>query len=203
VTVSIGVLIDPIALAIDLPWMIGDRPATHAEIRDDWQALKSRPELRTWVAKKQAPLTSIRLTQDASDALVRHRLQLNVDYVRKFLHNWDEAPADSQLATASLCWAVGAGLNKTRPSFVEAFNAGDWFTCRQHSHIDETNNPGVIGRNRDQELCWSNATVVTARRLDPSWLWWPNRTPPDADLHTLALKAIELGIARTTKPPES
>jgi GH24 family phage-related lysozyme (muramidase) len=190
VTTSIGVLIDPIHLALDLPWMIGDRPATHAEIRDDWQALKSRPELKSWTAKKQAGLTSIRLTQDASDALVRKRLDLNIAYVRKFLKSFDEAPSDAQLATASLCWAVGAGLDKTRPAFVAAFNASNWEACKAHSRIRETNNPGVVGRNRDQELCWDNVITAERRKLDPAWLWWPRSCPRETTLQEEAVKAV-------------
>lgn len=205
VTVSAGVLCDPIELAIDLPWMIGERAATHAEIRDDWQALKSRPELKSWTAKKQASLTSIRLTQDASDALVRKRLQANVAYVRKFLRNWDEAPSDAQLASASLFWAVGAGVDKTRPGLVSAFNAADWEGCKAHSRIRESNNPGVVGRNRDQELCWDNCITSAARGLDPSWLWWPNRCPKDSNLREEAVKAMGLvnDFAHDTEPPTS
>lgn len=190
ITSSIGVLLDPIHLALPLPWMIGDRRATEEEIRKDWNALKSRPELRTWTAKRQASLTSIRLTQDASDSLVRQRLNANVAYVRRFLHNWDDAPSDAQLAAASLFWAIGAGVDKTRPEFVKAFNAGDWLACKSHSRIREDNNPGVIGRNRDQELCWDNCLSVTERGLDPDWLWWPNRCPEDSTLREEAIKAL-------------
>jgi GH24 family phage-related lysozyme (muramidase) len=177
VTCSIGVLIDPIELAIDLPWRIGDRAATHVEIRNDWQALKSRAELKSWTAKKQAPLTSIRLTQEASDALVRKRLNANVAYIRKFL-KWDDAPADAQLGCASLCWAIGAGLNKTRPAFVAVFNAADWLACKQHAHIRDDNNPGVVGRNRDQECCFDNALTVAEHSLDPNILHWPATVLP-------------------------
>lgn len=173
ITCSIGVLIDPIELALGVDWRIGERVATEAEVRDDWHALKSRSELKSWTAKRQAPLTSIRLTQAGSDALVRKRLQANVAYIKKFLTAWDTAPADAQLAVASLCWAVGAGLNKTRPAFVAAFNDGNWLACKQHARIREDNNPGVVGRNRDQERCFDNALTVTENSLDPAVLHWP------------------------------
>lgn len=172
-TSSIGVLLDPIHLAIDLPWMIGDRRATRDEIREQWEALKARQDVKSWTAKRQASLTTIRLSQEASDALVRKRLDANIAYVRKFLHNWDSAPSDAQLAAASLFWAIGAGVNKTRPAFTAAFNAGDWLACKQHARIREDNNPGVVGRNRDQERCWDNAATVADHGLDPEVLHWP------------------------------
>jgi hypothetical protein len=44
VTVSVGCLIDPIELALRLDWRIGDRAATQAEVRDDWEAIKALGE---------------------------------------------------------------------------------------------------------------------------------------------------------------
>jgi GH24 family phage-related lysozyme (muramidase) len=177
VTTSVGVLIDPIELALRLDWRIGERAATQAEIRDDWQAIKALGAGNR-TAKSQAPLSSIRLSQSGSAALVRRRLGANVAYIRKFLPNWDDAPADAQLGTASLCWAIGAGLNKTRPDFVAAFNAGDWLACKQHAHIRDDNNPGVIDRNLQQERCFSNAAVVAEHNLDPAVLNWPATVIP-------------------------
>lgn len=183
VTSSVGVLLDPIELALRLDWRIDDRAATQAEIRDDWQAIKALGASGSRTAKSQAGLTSIRLTQSGSDALVRRRLEANVAYIRKFLHNWDDAPVDAQLGTASLCWAIGAGLDKTRPAFVAAFNAGDWLMCKQHARIRSDNNPGVVGRNRDQERCFDNATTVAEHQLDPSALHWPALVLPPVDVH--------------------
>jgi hypothetical protein len=175
------VLLDPIELALRLDWRIGERAATQAEIRDDWQAIKALGAGNR-TAKSQAPLSSIRLTQSGSDELVRRRLAANVVYIRKFLSNWGDAPADAQLGTASLCWAVGAGLGKARPAFVLAFNARDWLACKNHSRIRSDNNPGVIGRNRDQERCFDNAATVAAHGLDPTVLHWPAIVIPPVEI---------------------
>lgn len=180
-TCSVGVLLATLDSALRLKWQVGDRAATPAEIQKDWQTIKALgPGNRT--AKSQAPLTTIRLTQATSDALVRHRLAANIAYIRRFLLNWDEAPADAHLATASLCWAVGAGLDKTRPAFVAAFNARDWLACKVHSRIRSDNNPGVIGRNRDQERCFDNAATVEQHKLDPSVLHWPALVLPPVNV---------------------
>jgi hypothetical protein len=177
VTVSVGVLIDPIELALRLDWRIGERAATQVEVREDWQVIKALG-VGNRTAKSQAPLSSIRITQSGSDKLVRRRLEANVAYIRKFLTSWDTAPADAQLGTASLCWAIGAGLNKTRPEFVVAFNAADWLGCKAHAHIRDDDNPGVVGRNRDQERCFDNAAIVDQYGLDPAALNWPATVIP-------------------------
>src|SRR5689334_9275788 len=53
VTTAIGDLIDgsqsrladPASPALSLPWQVDGRKATEAEVRADWHAVKSRPEL--------------------------------------------------------------------------------------------------------------------------------------------------------------
>lgn len=181
-TTSIGVLVDPIERALPLAWMIDGRRATEAEIRRDWQAVKALKErgedLRKWTAKRQEPLTQIRLTLAASDELVRQRLRANVAYVRRHIPGWDRLPADAQLALASLMWAIGAGLERTRPKLVAAVNAGDWARAKAEAHIREDNNPGVRVRNDDQERCFDNAAVVDQHGLDPEVLHWPASVIP-------------------------
>jgi GH24 family phage-related lysozyme (muramidase) len=191
-TVSVGCLVDPFRLAANLPWVIGDRPATKREIHDDWHALKSRgSEVCKWVAHKQAPLTRIRLTDEGVDALLDSRIAANEAHLKtKLFRDWDSFTADHQLAIMSLCWAIGAGLNQTRPAFVAAVNRGDWLAAKSHAHIRETNNAGVVPRNRAQELLFDNGLTVIERKLDPSWLWWPNRCAADETLREASIKAL-------------
>lgn len=206
ISTGVGFLIDPIERALSMEWWIGDRRATAAEITDDWHALKERAmrmtdsEIHHWTARVQAPLTSIRLRQTSLDTLTIHKLRLNYDYVRTHLiPALDDAPADAQLAAMSLAWAVGAGFDKTDPprtEFVTAFNAQDWLAAMVHARLRETSNAGVIGRNRNQDLCFQNAQTVKDRGLDPAALWWPNTCPKEDTLRTLAVHALELGIAR-------
>jgi len=213
ITTAVGVLCDPVERCLTLDWRTGDQAATAAQVRDDFQTLKdmangmSDAEVRKWTAERQAPYTSIRLRAETIDALVTRRLLANVDYlVEHYFADFASWPADAQMGTLSLCWAVGAGLTLTNPprtGFVESAKAHNWAMAKVHARLRTSNNAGVIGRNTKQDLCFDNAALVDARRLDPSWLWWPNRTPESETLKTVALKALELGIARTTKPPQS
>lgn len=206
VTVAIGCLCDPLHRALTLPWKIEGRPATQEEIARDWQALKSRPNLAEWRADKQAVLTSIRLDDDDVTALVRRRLQANYDYLRTHLMpRIDSFPADAQLGILSVAWGIGAAFDRARPprpQLVLACNAEDWVAAKVHARLRESRNPGVVLRNRRQELCFDNAATIREHGLNPQWLWYPNRAR-DTDLKTLALKAVELGIARDSVPPKN
>lgn len=204
ITTAMGCLIDPFHLALALPWVIGERFATEAEIGDDWEMLKGRKsELSHWQASKQAPLTSIRLRAEAIEVLVQRRLAANVAHIEAHLMpGFKEFPADSQMGILSLAWAIGAGFDKAkppRPEFVAACNAGDWISAKVYAKLRESNNAGVVQRNRKQEICFDNAQTVRDRGLDPAALWWPNVCPKEDSLHTLAVRALELGIARDDK----
>ncbi len=215
VTTGRGFLVDPIDRALALEWWIGDRRATDREVIDDWHAIKDRAlkmtdqEIQHWTGRMQAPLTNIRLKSDYVDKLTIKKLRANFDYVEAHLiHGLSDAPADAQLACMSLAWAVGAGFDRTNPprtEFVAAFNASNWLTAGAHARLRESNNKGVIERNRRQDLCFQNAETVRARDLDPAALWWPNACPKEDTLRTLAVKAIALGIAKesiSAGPPD-
>ena len=201
VSTAVGIMIEPVELALKLSWMMGDRRATIEEVTHDWHEINSREEeLWNTRAPLQAKYTRVRLTEETIRAVVMDRLHANLAYVRRFFPLWDQWPSDAQLGTASLFWALGAGLDKTRPAFVRAANRGDWLLAKLHAHLNESGNAGVAPRNRKQELCFDNASTVATRGLDPVLLFWPNGAPREDDLHTTALKALELGIARDTNP---
>lgn len=211
ITTSTGILIDPIERAFKLEWWIGDRRATDEEVANDWNELKRRAlrmsdaDLKKWTARMQAPLTSIRLRQDYNDRLTLNRLRGNYAYVvEHLLPDLPNAPADAILGTMSLAWAVGAGFDRTTPprlAFIQAARAGEWLAAGAAARLREENNAGVIPRNVHQVLCFANAATVARRGLDRAALWWPNKCPVDDSLHTLAVKAVELGIAKTSMPP--
>lgn len=208
VTTGAGILIDPIDRALKLEWWIGSHRATDDEVREDWSEIKGRAramsdeDIHRWTASMQAPFTSIRLKSDYMDALTIRRVHLNFDYIIKHLiPGLVDAPADAQLGTMLLAWAVGAGFDKTtppRPEFVEACNAGDWLAAGAAARLREEGNRGVIPRNKHMMLCFSNAATVTARGLDPAALWWPNVCPKEDHLSTVAVKALELGLAKSS-----
>lgn len=211
ITTARGALIDPIERCLALEWWIGDRRATEAEVRNDWHVLKdlalqmSDSKLQHWTASEQAHLTSIRLNPEYIEALTMRQLRANYAYIEAHLMpGIGGFPADAQLGVMSLAWALGAGFDKANPprtEFVAACNAGNWIAAGAHARLRESGNAGVVVRNKQQDLCFSNAATVKARGLDPAALWWPNVCPKEDTLKTLAVKAMELGIAHPTQGP--
>lgn len=211
-TTSAGVLIDPLPRALSLEWWLGGRRATEQEVVNDWNAIKSRAlkltdeDLKKWPAKMQAPLTSVRLKSDYNERLIINRLRANYTYVvTHLLPDLPGAPADAIMATMSLAWGVGAAFDQTKPprlAFIEAMRKGEWLAAGAAARMREDNNRGVIPRNKHQDLMFSNAATVTRRGLEPKALWWPNKCPTEDSLKTLAIKALDLGIAKASLPPE-
>lgn len=212
VSAAQGILCDPLSLALKLEWHIGDRRATEVEVVNDWQAIKSRAlkmtdeQLQQWTAKRQAPLTSCRLKQDFIDSLTIKRLRGNFEYLKRHLiPNIGDAPADAQMGLMSTAWAIGAGFDQTKPPRLEliaAAKSGDWLAAGAAARLREAGNKGVVDRNKHQDRMFANAAVVVARGLDRDALWWPNKCPTEDSLKTLAIKALDLGIAKASVLPD-
>lgn len=176
VTVSVGCIIDPISLALGLPWWIGSRRATPEEIRRDWEAAKALGH-NNRRAVDQAALTSIRLTDEGVDALLWSRLNANAEWLRAHLFpGFPEFSADAQLGILSTAWALGCDFLHTkppRPELVATIAAGDWLGAKPLAHLTESGNAGVIDRNVQAARCFDNAATVAAHGLDGSVLHWP------------------------------
>jgi hypothetical protein len=193
VTCGVGNLVDPINEALKLPWKLGNGDALPSEIRADWEALKAEDHrrindkdpktvpLRQLHHKFAAPYTRVRLTDADINTLVISKLLANEAFMRKALYRWDEFPADAQLACCSMAWALGPGFPATFKNFAKAVNDLDWLAAKASCKIKSENNPGVVPRNRANELCLDNATTVAENGSDPAVLHWPNAAPRLAD----------------------
>jgi GH24 family phage-related lysozyme (muramidase) len=175
-TTGVGNLVDPIDAALALPWKLPDGSlASEAQIRADWERLKSDSErLKRLNHKHALELTTIRLTDEDIDALVRKRLaEHERDFVRTFTR-FDDMPADAQLGIHSLAWAVGSGFTQKFPTFTRAALAGNWRQAAAVAKIREEGNPGVVPRNKANRLCFENAAAVIESGADRTILHWPN-----------------------------
>jgi len=205
ITTAMGNLCEPIELALRLEWMIDGRRATIEEVVRDWKIMDERShELAHVYAPHQAPLTRVRLAPGAIEKIVFHQLDLNIAYMRDhFFPQWDDLPSDAHLALASEAWALGAGLDRRRPGLVRAVRRGDWAAAKREAHLDDAGNESLKKRNARHDLCFDNAATVTARKLDVALLFYPNRAPPEDDLEKVAVRALELSLARDSDPPKS
>lgn len=198
VTTGYGCLIDPVFLADDgvIPWKLTDGSlAPRDRIVADWHALKGRQDLARLHFKYAAAVTTIRLTeQDAAD-LLEHRATQTEQTLREYFPAWDSFPADGQLGLMSMAWACGGAFAKKFPRFAKDVNAGDWNAALAECSIDSVGNPGIVPRNAQDRLCFTNAFSVQARGLDPSTLHWPSAVPSAEQFDEDIRRAAQLALA--------
>jgi len=149
VTCGVGLLIDPVEMALALPWVrLSDgAPASAAEVREEWTRIKREPNLNRDGAGAARKLCALRLTPEGVRmatlaALERMLRSLVLDFA-----DWEEWPGDAQLAVLLLVWAVGTDLTRKWPRLTAALRARDWATAAAESKISEEGNPGVKPRN--------------------------------------------------------
>jgi hypothetical protein len=182
VTIAIGDLIDPVELALGLPFVHADgSPASHAEIAAAWHAVKSDPRGPHLGWRYTAQLTTIRLTDEGVSEVVARKLDQNEADLRRRFPDFEEWPADAQLATHSMAWACGSGFRF--PKLAAALLARDFETAARECHIDTDgpdhipntadDNNGVKPRNAANVILYENAAKVQAYHLDPSELIYP------------------------------
>ena len=198
VTVSVGCLVDPLSLALGLPWLhrADDSPATTAEISAVWDAIKvaDLPSRRLVPGDPPRQPCTLYLTPEACASLVTTRLRQNEVYLARRWSNWASWPADAQLGAHSCAWAAGA-LWRAPHFDAEAAtldfasiagpdgDANADFACRGDSWLCDspvgyqnasiTTNPGLRRRNLQNKLLFTNAARVLKAGTDPDVLHWP------------------------------
>jgi GH24 family phage-related lysozyme (muramidase) len=178
VTIGIGNLIDPVDVALQLPFVhkSDGSPASQDEIRNEWNTLKSQPDLAQKGFTACTPLTNLMLTDNSIAQLVTAKLNQFASTLKTTseFSNMDSWPADAQLGLLSMAWAMGPAFGASWPSFRAACAASDWSTAAANCQMNETGNPGLKPRNAADVLLFSNAAVVQANGLDFSVLHWPS-----------------------------
>lgn len=175
VTIAVGVLVDPLDLALDtldghMVRKLDGAPATRHEIAADWQAIKRHPDLARRGHRAAESVAWLRLTPEGLEAVTLAKLDaMLVQLARRFpqLPSW---PASAQLAVISLAWACGAGFRF--PKTERALLARDWTTAAEEAVIDATGNPGVVPRNEANRQLLLAAAHVEATGGDPAALRW-------------------------------
>lgn len=144
VTTGRGNLIDPVGLAVGLPWARNGAPADQSAIHAEWSKVKAMQAMANRGGGYFASVTSLRLSDQAVDDLTDTKAQqLYGQLQARFgLAAW---PEPAQLATLSMAWAMGAGFSF--PHWEAAVRAGDWATAADQCTISTAGNPGVVPRN--------------------------------------------------------
>lgn len=150
VTTGIGCLIDPVGAALGLPWQhqYENRPATESEIAAEWNLIKGRQDLAKFHYNYAGKLCSLQLTGEGVSQLATTRLGQNETLIKAKIPLWDNWPADAQLATMSMAWAMGAGFTKTFTNWLAAARAGNFEGCAADCEMRTAGNPGLVPRNK-------------------------------------------------------
>lgn len=162
VTVGLGCLIDPVSLALNLPWKHGNGDnATNAEVMAEWNRVKHDPTLPKAGYRAAAKITQLRLTDDGISRLAIDRLVRHEGWFKKTWPAWDTFPADAQLAIHSMGWAMGAGFTTKFPSFTKCVTAQDWVGAAKNCLMRTAGNPGLVPRNKRNVALFQAAAVTT------------------------------------------
>lgn len=173
VTIAVGVLVDPLELALDtlgghMVRASDGQPASRHEIAADWQAVKRHPDLARRGHRAAESVAWLRLTPEGLEAVTLGKLDAMVAALARRFPQLPSWPASAQLAVLSLAWACGAGFRFPRTE--RALLARDWATAAEEAVIDATGNPGVVPRNEANRELFLCASYSEACGLDPSVL---------------------------------
>ncbi|GAB3894262.1 lysozyme [Spirosoma agri] len=176
VTVGVGNLIDPISAALSLPFQYKNKPgittpgapAATNVIEAEWKLLKGKQELAKLHHRACAKLTNLELSEDAINKLIQKRLQQNESFLKRQIpfQNFDNWPADAQLAILSMAWAMGPGNLHKWTLFAGGCKRMDFDTAAENCRMREAGNPGVIPRNKANKHLFQNAAAVLAGEAD-------------------------------------
>lgn len=168
VTTAIGNALLTVGAAQMLPWQRPD--GTHAtadEIAVAYALVRARKDLALHGGGAFRKVTTLRLSNDAIDALVASKL---ADIEHELLPHFPgflRLPADAQMVVCSMSWAMGvAKLIAEFPICCAAINAEDFRVAAAECHMQELGQPRAFRlRNIADELLLKAAQAVVEQDL--------------------------------------
>jgi GH24 family phage-related lysozyme (muramidase) len=149
VTIGLGCLVDPQALATCLPMRHHDgRLASPKEIGMEWNRIKSDKTLAKKGHRAAAQMVTLHLAEADIDKLASNRLATFEKYLMVGFPEWETFPADAQLGICSMAWAMGPGFYRKFPNFTKACNERRWEDAAKNCLMRTTGNPGLVPRNK-------------------------------------------------------
>ncbi|MER5555844.1 peptidoglycan-binding domain-containing protein [Streptomyces sp. NPDC002793] len=154
-----------LALATELGWRdTSGTPATPDQVAADWDAVKSRLDLASQGHRAFEPLTALRLEDGEIDRHVFAKLDQMESFLvgRPEFADFGSWPANAQLATLSMCWALGPAFRF--PTLQGHVQARNWSGAADECHF--TPDEGTIRiRNKLDRSHFLLAGTVEERGL--------------------------------------
>jgi hypothetical protein len=168
VTTGLGDLIDPVSVALQLPWRhgVGGPLASQSEIIDAFNTVK-HSGMNAAGGGNQGHLTDLRLNDDGIQQVVAMKIRDNERTLSSRIRNWDSLPLEVQLVAHSMAWAMGANFNY--PKFLGYLNqtVPDFRAAARETYMPDNKeksldfppklNPGLRPRNIMNQLLLINA----------------------------------------------
>jgi len=163
VTTGIGNLIDPMSLAMNLPWKMGSMPATQAQIADEWTLVKSNTTLAKHGHLAAKGITKLRLDKEDVERLVSSVMARFYGILKHRFPDIDTWPADAQMATMSMAWACGPWFRFA--NLESALKSRNFTLASVSCQISTAGNPGVAPRNVMNIILYGSAAACEAGKL--------------------------------------
>lgn len=174
-TVGYGCLCDTLQSFEQVEW---DGKPSASQIVDGWHALKSMPKALHWKQYERA--TPLRMTQAGADKLLDLRAENFADYMQAhYLSEWDEWPADAQMACMLMSWACGPSYLSTFKNFLACVVKRDFIGAIACAKISTQGNAGIVPRNAQVALCLANAAAIDTPGYSTPALYWPGTVHDD------------------------
>lgn len=172
VTCAVGNLIDTPIEARQWRWLCPDgTDASAEEVTAEWRAVKSRQDMKSHGGGAFRKVTHLRLSREEIDRGVGEKLAHNDRYLTRRYAEYEDWPADAQLALHSLAWACGPAYSF--PNLDAACRRLDFEAAAGECRMDERGNPGLVPRNRANRVLFLNAARVVADGMNRDVLYWP------------------------------
>ncbi len=167
VTTGVGNLIDPVGIALNLPFLHKKTrsKATQQETKQEWDKVKGMQNLKKGGGGNFGQYTTLVLDDDAITNLIAQRLANNERVLKSknAFKNFDTWPADAQLALLSMSWAAGPNKFDNWKRFNAACINMDFDTAATESHMKEERQPKEFkNRNKLTNFLFKNAAAVIA-----------------------------------------
>ncbi len=187
VSTGFGLLLEPLALALGLPWRRADGSlASREEIVADWNNVKNHPHAARLGHRSVEKVARLRLDNDGLYQAFQGKLGGHDIYIRNRFPDFEEWPSDAQLGMHSMAWAAGAGAWDAGnpvgfPKMAAALRTRDFAEAAAESHMNEWDagvfNPGLVPRNKANRVLFRNA----AHAPDPAVLYYPRDLAAEPD----------------------
>jgi len=166
ITCALGNLIDPIELAMPLPWRgASGNLVVPNEIAAAWHRVNNASADWARGAGHFRDICGLHLDRDGINDLVAGRLAANVITIRsqRAFTLFDQWPADAQLGILSMAWAQGPNFGAW-PRFSRACADGNFNIAALECTLEDADDAAVRRRNTvNRALFRSAASVITCK----------------------------------------